>query len=118
MIGVSAFDVLDQLRLGFEIRVRLFVEQVQVFWVIAQDLQGHFHWSDLEFYYEVHEDLVLVLFHVHCLTVLPELLCDPIGYDWHMFQILNERLHVFDLLRKYSWEGQLTPRGSLFIFID
>lgn len=43
MVGVSAFDVLDQLRLGFEIRVRLFVEQVQVFWVIVQDLQGHLH---------------------------------------------------------------------------
>jgi hypothetical protein len=43
MVCVGTLNVLDQLRLGFEIRVRLFVEQVQVFWVIAQDLQGHFH---------------------------------------------------------------------------
>ena len=86
--------------------------------IFFQNFQSHLHRCHLELYYEIHEYLILVFLHIHALSVLPEIFCDPVCYNWDVLQIIDKWLHVGDFLRKYSAKRQLSPWRPFLVFIN
>jgi len=102
VLFVAFFDLVELVFTGLILVEGDWIEEVAVLLVFVDDVEGHFEVGVLELDDEVDKNLVFHLRDGKVLPTFPEFFSHPVGYNSHIFQVLDVPLDIVDFLREQS----------------